>query len=62
MYEAERINAEGGGIAVYKGREINLAEGWQGAAVCGENPVTGQAKCWDSVEESSTDPYRRRSA
>ncbi|WP_405454344.1 hypothetical protein OG350_37310 [Streptomyces achromogenes] len=28
-------DAEGGVIADYNGRKINLAEGWQGAAVCG---------------------------
>ncbi|GAA2231261.1 peptidase inhibitor family I36 protein [Streptomyces nogalater] len=48
-------DAEGGVIADYNGRKINLAEGWQGAAVCGEDPVTGEAKCWDSVEESNQD-------
>ncbi|MGW2782815.1 peptidase inhibitor family I36 protein [Streptomyces populi] len=48
-------DTHGGVIADYDGKKINLAEGWQGAEVCGEDPVTGEAKCWDSVEESNRD-------
>ncbi|MFF3884526.1 peptidase inhibitor family I36 protein [Streptomyces sp. NPDC001914] len=47
--------ARGGVIADYNGKKINLAEGWQGAQVCGEDPDTGEAKCWDSVEDSNRD-------
>ncbi|MFE2532831.1 hypothetical protein [Streptomyces sp. NPDC059371] len=39
----------------YNGKKINLAEGWQGAQVCGEDPDAGEAKCWDSVEDSNRD-------
>ncbi|MFE1286700.1 peptidase inhibitor family I36 protein [Streptomyces sp. NPDC058751] len=48
-------DTNGGVIADYNGKKINLAEGWQGAEVCGEDPDTGKAKCWDSVEESNED-------
>lgn len=38
-------------VATYKGRQINLAEGWQGAQACTEVP-SGKVYCYDTVEEA----------
>ncbi|QXE35931.1 peptidase inhibitor family I36 protein [Streptomyces sp. GMY02] len=38
-------------IALYKGRQINLADGWQGAQACTEVP-SGKVYCYDSTEEA----------
>lgn len=38
-------------IATYNGREINLANGWQGAQACTEVP-SGEVYCYDSTEEA----------
>lgn len=38
-------------IATYNGREINLADGWQGAQACSEVP-SGEVYCFDTVEEA----------
>ncbi|MFE2302298.1 peptidase inhibitor family I36 protein [Streptomyces sp. NPDC059445] len=57
LHEAVATDDEtrGGVVADYNGKKINLAEGWQGAQVCGDDPDTGEAKCWDSVEDSNRD-------
>ncbi|MEV8077428.1 peptidase inhibitor family I36 protein [Streptomyces pseudogriseolus] len=38
-------------IATYNGREINLADGWQGAQACSEVP-SGEVYCFDTAEEA----------
>ncbi|MFJ8982932.1 peptidase inhibitor family I36 protein [Streptomyces sp. NPDC102282] len=38
-------------IAVYKGEEINLASGWQGAQACTEIP-SGEVYCYDSTADA----------
>ncbi|MET9443098.1 peptidase inhibitor family I36 protein [Streptomyces sp. NPDC006610] len=38
-------------IATYKGKRINLADGWQGAQACSEVP-SGEVYCYDSAEEA----------
>ncbi|MEU5977898.1 peptidase inhibitor family I36 protein [Streptomyces sp. NPDC047315] len=38
-------------VATYEGRQINLAEGWQGAQACTEVP-SGKVYCFDTAEEA----------
>lgn len=38
-------------IATYQGKEINLAEGWQGAQACTETPG-GKVYCYASAQEA----------
>ncbi|MFJ7077672.1 peptidase inhibitor family I36 protein [Streptomyces sp. NPDC098781] len=42
-------------IADYDGKEINLAESWEGANICTELP-SGEVHCYDTNEESLADP------
>ncbi|MFH8493706.1 peptidase inhibitor family I36 protein [Streptomyces coeruleorubidus] len=42
-------------IAEYNGREINLAESWEGAESCTELP-SGEVHCYDSDAEAVADP------
>lgn len=42
-------------IAEYNGREINLAESWEGAESCTELP-SGEVRCYDSDAEALADP------
>ncbi|MEU7721685.1 peptidase inhibitor family I36 protein [Streptomyces tibetensis] len=42
-------------IAEYNGREINLAESWEGADSCTELP-SGEVHCYDSDTEALADP------
>ncbi|MGW0499511.1 peptidase inhibitor family I36 protein [Streptomyces sp. NPDC003007] len=42
-------------IAEYDGRDINLAESWEGANICTELP-NGEVHCYDTNEESLADP------
>ncbi|MFD6170383.1 peptidase inhibitor family I36 protein [Streptomyces coeruleorubidus] len=42
-------------IAEYNGREINLAESWEGAESCTELP-SGEVHCYDSDAEALADP------
>ncbi|MFB7592802.1 peptidase inhibitor family I36 protein [Streptomyces sp. NPDC056169] len=38
-------------IATYKGKKIDLANGWQGAQACSETP-SGEVFCYDTAEEA----------
>ncbi|MFI1205941.1 peptidase inhibitor family I36 protein [Streptomyces sp. NPDC020883] len=42
-------------IAEYQGRQINLAEDWEGATSCTELP-NGKVHCYDTDEEALADP------
>lgn len=46
-----------GVVAQYNGREINLADGWQGAAACVEI-AADDVRCYDSIEESDRELAR----
>ncbi|MFD9819406.1 peptidase inhibitor family I36 protein [Streptomyces violascens] len=48
-------------IAEYKGRKINLAEGWQGAQTCTELPG-GAVHCYDTFEQADADTARLMAA
>ncbi|MEU9250564.1 peptidase inhibitor family I36 protein [Streptomyces sp. NPDC048270] len=48
-------------IATYKGKQINLAQGWQGAQVCAE-VLSGQVKCFDSQAEADASLVKENAA
>ncbi|MER7048126.1 peptidase inhibitor family I36 protein [Streptomyces jumonjinensis] len=48
----ERLNQTKPVIASYQGRDINLADGWQGAQACTEVP-DGKVYCYATVEEAN---------
>ncbi|MER6781209.1 MULTISPECIES: peptidase inhibitor family I36 protein [unclassified Streptomyces] len=48
-------------IATYKGKQINLAQGWQGAQVCAEVP-SGEVKCFDSQAEADSSLVKENAA
>ncbi|MFD8286723.1 peptidase inhibitor family I36 protein [Streptomyces lavendulae] len=48
-------------IATYKGKQINLANGWQGAQVCAEVP-NGEVRCFDSQAEADASLAKENAA
>lgn len=50
----EKASAAKGAIATYKGEQINLKKGWQGADICAEFSP-GDIRCYDSEKQFNAD-------